>query len=73
MVCSRRKKRRSTSRRNATNDAKVNRAPGANTCNWSCVAMEVIGIFVPLHIYRHEVRQHFGLRQDQSYIGARDT
>lgn len=37
------------------------------------VPMEVTGIFQPLRIYRYEVGQHFGLHQDQSYIGEKGT
>lgn len=37
------------------------------------VPMDVTGIFQPLRIYRYEVGQHFGLHQDQSYIGEGGT
>lgn len=37
------------------------------------IPLTVTGIFLPLRIYRYEVGQHFGLHQDQSYIGEKDT
>jgi len=37
------------------------------------VPMAVTGIFLPLRIYRYEVGQHFGLHQDQSYVGEHGT
>jgi prolyl 4-hydroxylase len=33
------------------------------------VTMDVIGIYVPLRVYRYEPGQHFGLHQDQAYAG----
>ncbi len=37
------------------------------------VSMDVVGIFLPLRIYRYEVGQQFGLHQDQSYAGEGGT
>lgn len=37
------------------------------------VPLDVSGIFLPLRIYRYEVGQHFGLHQDQSYLGEGGT
>jgi prolyl 4-hydroxylase len=37
------------------------------------VPMVAVGIFLPLRIYRYEVGQHFGLHQDQSYSGEKNT
>lgn len=37
------------------------------------IGMDVVGIYLPLRIYRYEVGQQFGLHQDQSYAGEGGT